>query len=208
MSCCFWSKISWWKGSVRRCAVVMQQPVLLSPKFEVKSSHNFTQSPWIITVVYGIDCMACQDEFLVNNSLDIKENEEHALDFTLHLSCLFSISVSLDFPCMAHALLSNHYRGLHHTFSKIYTKFDAVPLLDPSQIHIRSDAWIQITGCQKWTRVLNCVKFCQDSPPKYQRGVSNASKVSSAKNGQFPPHLLVVGDGQHLWMANAALETK
>jgi hypothetical protein len=103
--------------------------------------------------------------------------------------------------------LSNHYRGLRHTFSKIYTKFDAVPLLDPSQIHIRSDAWIQITGCQKWTHTLNCVKFCQDSPPKYQRGVSNASKFSSPKNGQFPPHL-VVGNGQHLWMANAALETK
>jgi hypothetical protein len=30
------------KGSVRRCVVVMQQPVLLSPKFGVKSSHIFT----------------------------------------------------------------------------------------------------------------------------------------------------------------------
>jgi hypothetical protein len=33
------------KGSVRRCIVVMQQPVVLSPKFGVKSSHIFTQSP-------------------------------------------------------------------------------------------------------------------------------------------------------------------
>jgi hypothetical protein len=31
------------KGSVRRCVVVMQQPVLLSPKFGAKSSHIFTQ---------------------------------------------------------------------------------------------------------------------------------------------------------------------
>jgi hypothetical protein len=33
------------KGSVRRCIVVMQQPVLLSPKFGAKSSHIFMQSP-------------------------------------------------------------------------------------------------------------------------------------------------------------------
>jgi hypothetical protein len=32
------------KGSVRQCIVMMQQPVLLSPKFEAKSSHIFTQS--------------------------------------------------------------------------------------------------------------------------------------------------------------------
>jgi hypothetical protein len=33
------------KWSVRRYVVVMQQPVLLSPKFGAKSSHIFTQSP-------------------------------------------------------------------------------------------------------------------------------------------------------------------
>jgi hypothetical protein len=32
------------KGSVRLCVVVMQQPVLLSPKSEAKSSHIFSQS--------------------------------------------------------------------------------------------------------------------------------------------------------------------
>jgi hypothetical protein len=32
----------------------MQQPVLLSPKFEAKSSHILTQSQWSITVVYII----------------------------------------------------------------------------------------------------------------------------------------------------------
>jgi hypothetical protein len=33
------------KGSVRRRVVVMQQPVLLSPKLGAKSSHIFTQPP-------------------------------------------------------------------------------------------------------------------------------------------------------------------
>jgi hypothetical protein len=33
-SCCFWSKIPWLKkkGNVRQCVVVMQRPILLSPK--------------------------------------------------------------------------------------------------------------------------------------------------------------------------------
>jgi hypothetical protein len=57
----------------------------------------FTHFHANITVVQGIDCLACQDEFFVNNPLDIKENDEYALDFVLHLSCLFLASVSMDF---------------------------------------------------------------------------------------------------------------
>jgi hypothetical protein len=32
--------------------------------------------------------LACQDEFFVNNLLYVKENDEHALGFALHLSRL------------------------------------------------------------------------------------------------------------------------
>jgi hypothetical protein len=37
-------KVSGGKRNVRQCVVVMQQPVLLLPKFGAKSSHMFTQS--------------------------------------------------------------------------------------------------------------------------------------------------------------------
>jgi hypothetical protein len=73
------------KGSVRLCVVVMQQSVHLSPNFGAKCSHIFTQSPQNVTIVCGIDCLACQDKFFVNNSLDAKEKDENALDFALHL---------------------------------------------------------------------------------------------------------------------------
>jgi hypothetical protein len=43
----------------------------------------------LFTVACGIGCLAYQDEFFANNSLDVKENDEHALDFSLHLSRLF-----------------------------------------------------------------------------------------------------------------------
>jgi hypothetical protein len=78
------------KKEVCDCAlVVMQQPVCLLLKFGAKSSHIFTQSPENVTVVCGIDCLACQEELFVNNPLDIKANDEYALDFALQLSRLF-----------------------------------------------------------------------------------------------------------------------
>jgi hypothetical protein len=105
-------KFPGWKGSVRWCIVVMQQPVVLSPKFRSKSSHIFMHSPWNVTVVFGIDSLACQDELFTINPLDVKENDGHTIDFALHLSRLFSVSVSLVFPCAAHTFfperLSNH----------------------------------------------------------------------------------------------------
>jgi hypothetical protein len=46
-------------------------------------------------------------------------------------------------PCTLYAFfperLSNQCQGLRRTFSKIWTKFDAVPLSDPSRNHIRPD---------------------------------------------------------------------
>jgi hypothetical protein len=81
----FQQKFSGDKGSVRRCVVVMQQPVHLPPKFGEKSLHIFKQAPHNITVVCGIDSLASQDEFFVNNPLDVEENGEHALDLALRL---------------------------------------------------------------------------------------------------------------------------
>jgi hypothetical protein len=42
-----------------------------------------------VTVEFGMGHLTCQDEFFVNNPLDVKENDKHDLDFALHLSCLF-----------------------------------------------------------------------------------------------------------------------
>jgi hypothetical protein len=126
---------------------MMQQPVLLSPKFEAKSLHIFMQSQWSVTVVYRIDCLFCQDEFFVNIPLGVKENYEHGLDFALHLFHLLSVSVvSLDFPCIAYAFfpkrLSNYCQGLCPTFSEICTKFYGCSFVDRShqastQLHIK-----------------------------------------------------------------------
>jgi hypothetical protein len=71
---------------------MMHQPLLLLPKFWSESSHIFTQSPYNVTVVSRIDCLACQNEFFVNNLLEVKENDEHALDFALYQSHLFGLN--------------------------------------------------------------------------------------------------------------------
>jgi hypothetical protein len=52
----------------------------------------------------------------VNKPLDVKDNDEIVNDFALHLSRLFSVSASLDFPCTAHTffpeLLPNHLQKI------------------------------------------------------------------------------------------------
>jgi hypothetical protein len=94
------------------------------------------QSPKNVTVVFGIDCLACQDELFVNNSRDVEGNDEHALDLSSFSP--FSVSVSMDFPCTPHAFfrerLSDHCQGLRRTFSGICTKFDAHSRSDPSRL--------------------------------------------------------------------------
>jgi hypothetical protein len=77
------------KGSVRRCVVMMQQPVILSPNFRAKFSHISTLSPLHVTAVCGNDCLACHDEFFINNPLDVKENDEQAFDVGPHQSRRF-----------------------------------------------------------------------------------------------------------------------
>jgi hypothetical protein len=74
---------------MRRRIVVIKQPILFSPKLGVKSSYIFMQLSQNVTVVCRIDCLTCQDEVFVNNPLDVKENDEHALDSALHVSRFF-----------------------------------------------------------------------------------------------------------------------
>jgi hypothetical protein len=67
----------------------------------------------------------------------------------------FSISMSLDVPCTAHASLPerlfNHCQGLHRTFSETCTQFDAVRLSDPPWNRIRPNTRLKIKGRKKST---------------------------------------------------------
>jgi hypothetical protein len=105
----------------------------------------------------------------VNIHLNGKENYAHFLDIDLHLSRLFSVSVSLDFLCKAHALfperLPSNCQALCLNFSKSYTKYDAVPLLDLSRNRNRLDTRPQIKGRIVQISTSNiCVKFCTLTP--------------------------------------------
>jgi hypothetical protein len=61
-----------------------------------------------VTLMCKIEGLACQDEFLVNNPLDVKENDEHALDFALDLPHLF-------WPALIRACHSNTCVQLVHS---------------------------------------------------------------------------------------------
>jgi hypothetical protein len=107
---------------------LLQQPVFLSPKFRAKSSQIFTQSQQNVTVVYEIDCLACKDEDFVNNPLDVEENDEYALDFSLHFpvcpepACHSNTHVRLMFSSPNACLIIA--RPFVALFPEICTKFD------------------------------------------------------------------------------------
>jgi hypothetical protein len=73
-----------------------------------------------------------------------------------------SVSLSLGFPCTAYAFLpehlSNRCQALRRTFPESCTKFDDVPLSDPSRNRIRPHAQLQIKGRKKAAFPPSCVK--------------------------------------------------
>jgi hypothetical protein len=142
----FGHKIPWWK---RECETVQCRDVTA-----IFLCEFFAQCHAVavkVTVVCGSDCFSCQDEFLMNNPLDVKWNDEHALDFVVHLSRTFQsglnracyshtrVRLMLSFPnvCLIISRVSV-------TLSEICTKFDAHSLSDPSRNHIRPDTRLQI----------------------------------------------------------------
>jgi hypothetical protein len=90
-------------------------------------------------MVRGIDCLASQNDFFVKSPLDIKESDEHALDFSLHfplgglLLCVRAITIN---P----ALITNDNHGQENYFvAQMWNTF-VVPLSDPSRNRIRPDS--------------------------------------------------------------------
>jgi hypothetical protein len=66
--------------------------------------------------------LTCQNEFLVNNRLDVKEDDESALDFAFYLSRYFSVLMSKNFLFKAFGFfsesLSIHCQDLRPLFPR------------------------------------------------------------------------------------------
>jgi hypothetical protein len=136
---------------------MMQQPVLFSPKFWIKSYFHAG------TVVCRIDCLACQDELFVASPLDVKENDERTLDFALHISCLFSASLNLKFPCTTHTSFPENLFIIARVSITLFLRFAPNLKLFLCQIHHEITSG-QIEGCKKSARPLSCMKFCILTP--------------------------------------------
>jgi hypothetical protein len=79
------------KGS-ETVRLVMQQPLLFVVKVR---SEVFSHFHAVAVKRHSSmrNCLTCQYELFMNNPLDVKENDEHAIDFALHLSrLLFGLS--------------------------------------------------------------------------------------------------------------------
>jgi hypothetical protein len=86
---------------------MMQQPVLFSTKFGVNSLHIFMQSSYI-TVAWGIDCSACQDELFRYIPLMSKKMVSMLLTF-LFTCLIMSTLLTLLCTCLAFSSLSEFW---------------------------------------------------------------------------------------------------
>jgi hypothetical protein len=94
-----------------------------------------------------------QNEFFVDNPFDVKE-EWWAYSWlcSTPVSPFFGLGefgLSVYCLCFFSECLSNHCQGLRLTFPEICTKFEAVPLSDPSRNRVKPDTWLQKRGPKK-----------------------------------------------------------
>jgi hypothetical protein len=103
-----------------------------------------------ITLECGLDCLACQDKFFVNNPLDVKGSDERAL----HLCRLFLSrrvrTFPMKHPCTTQAFISdrtfNHCQGLRCTSPRCAQSWAGRRCEDPSRSPTRPDTRHQIKG--------------------------------------------------------------
>jgi hypothetical protein len=126
---------------------------------------TFSNSHGKTTVVCGIQCLAYPNEFFVNNPLYFKVNNEHALDFALHLPRLlglleFGLSVYgwCSLPPYACLIIAK----VVCTYSEICTKFYAAPLSDQWRNLIRPETWLQK---ERDAKISTSTQLCETLTP-------------------------------------------
>jgi hypothetical protein len=142
-------------SALRNCKIFLTTNTFQEPH----TAHNIQSTR--LTLLYSVACphfrIFADIKFLI--SICNMYSGLLALLFT----CLaFCGLVSLDFPCTAHAFFSEHLSK--HCEGLRCTKFDAVPLWDPSWNRIRPHTRPQIRGCNKSARPPSCIQFCALSP--------------------------------------------
>lgn len=66
-------------------------PVAFEPQFRLFLLNLFSLTPQNIVIELAIDELAPGDEFMVNNSVNVDENDEHALGHAEDLSSLLQL---------------------------------------------------------------------------------------------------------------------
>jgi hypothetical protein len=121
---------------------VMRQPVLLSPTFGAKPSHNFTVAIKCHSSMRN-SLFGLKGWILCEQSPWCKKNDQHALDFALHLSRHFWSSSVWTFHVWLMLSSPNTYLIIVRVsvpyFPRFAQNFVAVPLSDPLRNHMRPD---------------------------------------------------------------------
>jgi hypothetical protein len=169
---CFFKTFRVGNESVKWCAILMQQPDLLSLNFWPKSAYNFKHSPQNVVVLCGVDCLACRNGSFVLNPLDVKGSDEHVLDFVFHMPSFSGLNeLNIFIPSLMYGLCLSSGNGCiiivtisRSHFPEITLKFIAHLLSVPSRNRNRKDTRLQRKGRKNTTLLPHCSKFCIPTP--------------------------------------------
>jgi hypothetical protein len=168
-SCCFWSKIPWWEKKCETvcCHEATASSFITKVWVELFAHFHAVAVKWhssMRNLLFGLpgrilyeQSSWCQRKWWASSCL------------ALQLSRLFFLSVmNRAFHSNTCVQLIFSSPNILSQYSTICTKFDAVPLLDPSQNHIRPDTRLQMKACKKSAGPPSYVKFCTLTPKTCQ----------------------------------------
>jgi hypothetical protein len=78
---------SGFQGHVDGCVVMMNEPVVVAPKFQSFLSHIFSEASQNITVKVRVDRSVRRNKFTVNNPLHVEKTGMHFVE--LRTCCTF-----------------------------------------------------------------------------------------------------------------------
>jgi hypothetical protein len=156
-------KIIWWK---RKCETVRCRDATVSNFVAKVLAEAFSYFNGI-----AVKCQSSMRNWLfglpgwiICELVNLMSKNMISMILTFVFTCLTffgfgELGLSMYGLCFLSRTLVNHRQGLHRTFSGICTKFDAVPLLDPSRNLIRPDIWLKIEGRKKSAHPASCGSF-------------------------------------------------
>jgi hypothetical protein len=91
-------KLTHYKGSLRGCILIMEQPIAPTPQFRLFLPNVPPQTAKNIAVELGVHGLAFGGKFMVYNPSNVEKHDEHVLGRVVAVPCLLRSWGALALP--------------------------------------------------------------------------------------------------------------